>query len=99
MWNFLLLRSTPLLVLLASVAVAKDREPRVRNAYFSGGPDEKAQEVYVTGQVVTVLRFLRPCVEAGTKLLGWEGRWSVPERRSSSSRSRTSSPRIASSCW
>jgi uncharacterized protein (TIGR02268 family) len=64
-----------LLVLLTSVAVAKDRTPYVRNVYFTDKPEDNAEEVYVTGQVVTVLRLQQPCDPARTKLLGWEGRF------------------------
>lgn len=60
---------------MASVAVAKDREPRVRNVYWEDKPDARAAEVYVTGQLVTVLRFQQPCDAVGTKMLGWEGRF------------------------
>jgi uncharacterized protein (TIGR02268 family) len=79
MQNLLPFRSTLLLVFLASIAAAKDREPRVRNAYFSDKPEDKAEEVYVTGQVVTVLRFQQPCDPARTKMLGWEGRFEPVE--------------------
>ena len=74
-WKPLLHRSTLLVCLLASVAVARDREPRVRNVYLRGNPKHQATSVYVTGEVVTVLRFQQPCDPARTKLLGWEGRF------------------------
>ncbi|HLM43055.1 MAG TPA: DUF2381 family protein [Myxococcaceae bacterium] len=75
----LLHRSTLLVSLLASVAVARDREPRVRNVYLRDNPKNQAQRVYVTGEVVTVLRFQRPCDPARTKMLGWEGRFEPVE--------------------
>jgi uncharacterized protein (TIGR02268 family) len=75
MRNFLPPRSTLLLVLLASVAVAKDRDPRVRNIHIRDNPKDEAEQVYVTGRVVTVLRLQQPCDPARTKLLGWEGRF------------------------
>ncbi|MFL5354886.1 DUF2381 family protein [Archangium sp.] len=75
MWIFLLQRSTLLLFLVASVAVARDREPRVRNVYIRDNPKDEAERVYVTGEVVTVLRFQQPCDPARTKMLGWEGRF------------------------
>ena len=75
----LLHRSTLLVSLLASVAVARDREPRVRNVYLRGNPKHQATSVYVTGEVVTVLRFQRPCDPARTKMLGWEGRFEPVE--------------------
>ena len=79
MWNLLLRRSTLLLFLGASVAVAKDREPRVRNVYIRDNPKDEVARVYVTGEVVTVLRFKQPCDPARTKMLGWEGRFEPVE--------------------
>jgi len=75
MWKLLLLRSTLLLVLVASVAVARDRAPRVRNVYLRDDPKDEAPRVYVTGQVATVLRFQQPCDPARTRMVGWEGRF------------------------
>lgn len=75
MRNFIPLRSTLLFVLLAFVATAKDRGPRVRNVQIRGEPGDKAEEIYVTGQVVTVLRLQHPCDSARTTMLGWEGRF------------------------
>ena len=73
MRHFLLLRSTLLLVLVASVA--SGREPGVRSVYIRDRPTEWADELFVTPDVVTVLRFQQPCDAAGTKMLGWEGRF------------------------
>jgi uncharacterized protein (TIGR02268 family) len=75
MRNPLLLRSTLLLFLATPVAVARDHEPRLRNVYLRDDPKDETKRVYVTGGVVTVLRFQQPCDPARTKMLGWEGRF------------------------
>lgn len=75
MRNFLPPRSALLLVLVASVAMAKEREPVSRNLYLSDSPRDEVRPVYVAGEMVTVLRFQQPCTEAGTKMMGWEGRF------------------------
>ncbi|HYO74049.1 MAG TPA: DUF2381 family protein [Archangium sp.] len=75
MRNPLLLRSTLLLFLAASGAAARDDEPRIRNVYLRDNPKDESERVYVTGGVVTVLRFQQPCDPARTKMLGWEGRF------------------------
>jgi hypothetical protein len=51
----------------------------VRNVYLRGNPKNAAERVYVTGEVVTVLRFQQPCDRARTKMLGWEGRFEPVE--------------------
>lgn len=79
MRNFLPFRSTLLLVLVAASAVARDREPVSRNLYLSDDPRDEVLPVYVAGDMTTVLRFPRPCDAAGTKLLGWEGRFEPVE--------------------
>ncbi|MFY0527176.1 DUF2381 family protein [Archangium gephyra] len=79
MWKRLLQRSTLLLVLVASVAVARDRAPRVRNVYLRDDPKDEAPRVYVTGQVVTVLRLQQPCDPSRTRMPGWEGRFEPVE--------------------
>jgi hypothetical protein len=79
MWNLLPFRSALLLVLLVPMAMAKDREPVSRNLYLSNDPKDKVRPVYVAGEMATVLRFQQPCVEAGTKILGWEGRFEPVE--------------------
>ncbi|PTL80942.1 hypothetical protein DAT35_26805 [Vitiosangium sp. GDMCC 1.1324] len=66
-------------MLVASVAVAKNREPNARNVYLRDNPKDEAERVYVTGQVVTVLRFPQPCDPERTKMLGWEGRFEPVE--------------------
>lgn len=75
MRNFLPLRSALLLVLVTSVAMAKEREPVSRNIYLWDSPRDEVRPVYVVGGMVTVLRFQRPCIEARTRMLGWEGRF------------------------
>ncbi|MCY1083520.1 DUF2381 family protein [Archangium lansingense] len=75
MRNILPLRSALLLVLIASVAVAKGRDVNVRSIYLHGSQNERVEQVYVTPDVTTVLRFEQPCVAAGTKMVGWEGRF------------------------
>jgi hypothetical protein len=66
-----------LAVLVASVAVAQDGEPRVRNLYLSDDPRDEASRVNVGGRVATVLRFEQDVDPARTKMLGWEG-WFEP---------------------
>src|SRR5688500_3131645 len=75
MWKVLLQQSTLLLLLMASVSVARDREPHERNVYLRDDPKDEATRVYVTGQLVTVLRFQQPCDPTRTKTLGWQGRF------------------------
>jgi uncharacterized protein (TIGR02268 family) len=75
MRNLLLRRSTLLLVLVASVAVAKVREPIERTLILAEHPRAEAHNVYVGGRVATVLRFEKSCDPERTKMLGWEGRF------------------------
>jgi uncharacterized protein (TIGR02268 family) len=63
------------LILVASVAGARGREPFVRSLYLRGDPKDEVPQLYVVGQVATVLRFQQPCDPEGTKMLGWEGRF------------------------
>jgi uncharacterized protein (TIGR02268 family) len=79
MRNLLLRLSTLLLVLMASVAGAKERKPNERNLYLSDHPSSEAPEVYVVGGIVTVLRLEQPCDEARTRMLAWEGRFEPVE--------------------
>ncbi len=79
MRNLLLRRSTLLLMLLASVAGAKERKPNERNLYLSDHPSTEAPDVYVAAGIVTVLRLERPCDAARTRMLGWEGRFEPVE--------------------
>jgi len=75
MRNILPPRSTLLLVLIASMAVARGRDVNVRSVYLHGRQDERVEQVYVTPDATTLLRFEQPCVAAGTKMLGGEGRF------------------------
>ncbi|WP_095985431.1 DUF2381 family protein [Cystobacter fuscus] len=75
MRNFLPPRSVLLLALMASVAMARERFPSVRSVYVRNDPQERAEQLFVTRDVTTVLRFQQPCTDAGTKILGWEGRF------------------------
>lgn len=66
-------------VFLASAALARDRDKvGVRTLLLSEHPANSTHRVYVTGQVVTVLRFEQPVDPARTKVLGWEGRFEPP---------------------
>jgi uncharacterized protein (TIGR02268 family) len=76
MRKLLLLRSTLLLVLLASAAMAregKEHAPNERTLILSEHPRSEASKVYVGGRISTVLRFEKPCDPERTKMLGWEG--------------------------
>jgi len=51
MRNFLPPRSALLLVLVASVAMAKEREAVFRNLYLSDSPRDEVRPVYVAGEM------------------------------------------------
>ncbi|MFP2927094.1 DUF2381 family protein [Pyxidicoccus sp. 3LG] len=69
-------RCALVLVLVAAVASAQGRDrANVRTLLLSESPEDATHRIYVTGQVVTVLQFEKPCDPARTKLLGWEGRF------------------------
>ncbi|MFE8597288.1 DUF2381 family protein [Archangium violaceum] len=74
------LRCMPLLVLLASVAQALEPGARteIRTLLLSEHPARTANNVYVSGQVSTTLRFEQEPDPARTRLLGWEGRFERP---------------------
>jgi uncharacterized protein (TIGR02268 family) len=74
------LQAVPVLVLLASVAVARepDQKTEIRTLLISDHPATEAHNIFVSGQVATVLRFEQDCDPARTKLLGWEGRFEPP---------------------
>jgi uncharacterized protein (TIGR02268 family) len=55
--------------------MARGRDVNVRSAYMSGRPTEGVDRLYVAPDVATLLRFQQPCDAAGTKMLGWEGRF------------------------
>jgi uncharacterized protein (TIGR02268 family) len=77
MWSFLPRRSSLLLVLVASVALAREPDEKfvIRTLLVSEQPADTTHNVYVASQVATVLRFEQECDAARTKLLGWEGRF------------------------
>lgn len=76
MRNILPTRSALLLLLTASVALARDNQGlAVRTLVLLEHPGAATHRIYVTGQVVTVLRFEQPVDPARTRLLGWEGRF------------------------
>jgi uncharacterized protein (TIGR02268 family) len=79
MRNLLPFRSALLLVLVASVAMAKEREPVSLNLYLSDDARDEVRPLFVAGEMATVLRFQQPCDRAGTKMLGWEGRFEPVE--------------------
>ena len=66
-----------LLLLLASVALARgpDDKIRIRTFKLSAHPGQTTETIYVAGQVATVLRFEKEVDPAKTKLLAWEGRF------------------------
>ncbi|KFA94307.1 DUF2381 family protein [Archangium violaceum] len=74
------IRCMPLLVLLASVAQALEPGARteIRTLLLSEHPARTANNVYVSGQVSTTLRFEQEPDPARTRLLGWEGRFERP---------------------
>ncbi len=79
MWNLLLFRSTLILLLVASMAGAKEREPNERSIFLSDHTSREAPDVYVVGGIVTVLRLEQPCDPARTRMLAWEGRFEPVE--------------------
>lgn len=66
-----------LLVLVASVALARSPEDKVviRTLTVSPHPGDATNNIYVSGKVATVLRFEQEVDPANTRLLGWEGRF------------------------
>lgn len=70
-------RSGLLLLLIASVALARgpDDKIRIRTLKLSAHPSQSTETIYVSGQVATVLRFERDVDPARTNLLAWEGRF------------------------
>lgn len=68
-------QSVLLLVLVALVAGAREREPTIRNVTLPNGPDQIARPVYVAGAIVTALRFEKDVDPARTAMVGWEGRF------------------------
>jgi uncharacterized protein (TIGR02268 family) len=76
MRNLLPTQSVLLLLLTASAALARDDQGlAVRTLVLLEHPRDATHRIYVTGQVVTVLRFEQLVDPARTRLLGWEGRF------------------------
>jgi uncharacterized protein (TIGR02268 family) len=77
MSNLLSFRPVLLLVLVASVALASgpDEKIIIRTLKVSDHPGNSTSTVYVSGQVVTALRFEKDVDPTKTKLLAWEGRF------------------------
>jgi len=50
----------------------------IRTLQVSDHPRQEAQSIYVSGQVVTALRFEKEIEPTKTKLLAWEGRFKAP---------------------
>jgi hypothetical protein len=79
MRDFLLCRSVLLVALVSSVAVAMEPDEKlvIRTLKLSEHPRDSTHNIYVSGQVATVLRFDQDVdpSPAKTKLLGWEGRF------------------------
>jgi len=70
------IRSALVLLLVASAALARDRDKvTVRTLLRSEHPGQKTHSLHVTGQVACVLRFDQPVNPARTRMLGWEGRF------------------------
>jgi hypothetical protein len=69
-----------LLVLVASMALARDADDKImiRTLKVSDHPSQEGRAIYVAGQVVTALRFEKEVDPAKTKLLAWEGRFERP---------------------
>ena len=70
-------RSVLLAVLVSSVALASDPHEKIviRNVMITDHPGISTSSVYVSGQIVTALRFEKDVDPTKTKLLGWEGRF------------------------
>jgi uncharacterized protein (TIGR02268 family) len=77
MLDLLPCRSVLLAVLVSSVALASDPHEKIviRNEMITDHPGLSTSSVYVSGQIVTVLRFEKDVDATKTKLLGWEGRF------------------------
>lgn len=75
MSHFLPIRAALLLVLLAPVAMGREREPVLRNIFVSDNPHASTEQLFVAARVATLLWFDQPCDPARTKMMGWEGRF------------------------
>ncbi len=80
MRTFPLFKCGLLLVLLASPALARDIAEKltIRTLKVPAHPGQEAPSIYVSGQVVTALRFENEVNPAKTKFLAWEGRFEAP---------------------
>jgi len=65
------------MVLLASMAMAREpyEQKGVRTLLVSEHPSSTSDDIYVSGQMTTVLRFEQDCDPLKTRLLGGEGRF------------------------
>jgi hypothetical protein len=77
MRDFQLCRSALLAVLVSSVALARGPDDKfvIRALKLSEHPSDATHNIYVQGQVATVLRFDQGVDPAKTQLLGWKGRF------------------------
>lgn len=77
MRTFQFTRCALLLVLMAPPALAREMEEKltIRTLKVPEHPNREAPSIYVSGQVVTVLRFDQEVDPAKTRLLAWEGRF------------------------
>jgi hypothetical protein len=75
-----LFRCGLLLVLMAYPAWARDMEEKltIRTLKVQDHPGQGAPSIYVSGQVVTALRFEKEVDPAKTKFPEWEGRFETP---------------------
>lgn len=69
-----------LLALVAFTAWARDPQAKmtIRTLKVSEHPEMEAEPIYVSGQVVTALRFEKAVDPQKTTLLAWEGRFEPP---------------------
>ncbi len=77
MRNFLPSRYALIIVLVASVSLARNPDDKIviRSLTASEHPGDAPDSIYVSGQVATVLRFEQEVAPDKTQLLGWEGRF------------------------
>ncbi|ATB46849.1 hypothetical protein MYMAC_002454 [Corallococcus macrosporus DSM 14697] len=70
------------IVLILAAFPAQAREPTdtltIRTLQISDHPGQEAPSIYVSGQIVTALRFEKEIEPSKTKLLAWEGRFKAP---------------------
>lgn len=86
-WPAYAIQKAVLLACLAGVTTAGAHPKPIPRKYsavhraliLSNDSASKVPELFVTGRVVTVLRFEQPCDRERTKMLGWEGRFEPVE--------------------